>query len=604
MTLSSQLTKSGPIKLADDDILSKIRYNPPNYNTPNTRTESVTFYGIDTEAYTDGVCAMIGTSEGDAWTPDQWPACLFTRKYRGVNFVCWNLKYDSGALLQWMSREALQELRKEGEVEYEGYKIKTVGNKCLSFRWGKNTVHIYDLFTFFNTTLQKASETYLDDKKLETDVNEYTREYVRENWDHVAEYCIHDADLTKRLCVILLDTFRGFGINPRKLYSTAYVSWQYFRSKCPYVHVKRYWDDARPVLRMAMQSYNGGKFEVVEKGFGNYHEYDIVSAYPYEISNLMDVRKAKILYRDEYRPDATYGFVDVIAEIPPHLPSPVVVKKGQVCTFPAGVIRRVITKAEYEFLVRNGCDVKIVAGCWLFCREKLFPYREEILSLMEWKDRYKREGDKLRYHTTKIFLNSLYGKFVQLTPKKTVLEAGAAWNPIYASVITANTRIRISEMQRKHPSVIAVHTDSVISKEPLDYPAKGSLGDMVHEESGAGVILGSGIYQVGEKSKFRGFRTKTPLLDLLPSHGPTLTIERLRPWSWKEVLHLGLDLALINRFEEQSKGLRVNFDAKRVWLDDWQDFADVRERNVYSVPLPVFWNGEKYSSIQPDRLFT
>jgi hypothetical protein len=206
---------------------------------------------------------------------------------------------------------------------------------------------------------------------------------------------------------------------------------------------------------------------------------------------------------------------------------------------------------------------------------------------MEFKNKFKRENKKLDYHTIKIFLNSRYGKMVQLIDKKEYWLAGSSWNPIYASVITANCRVRISEMQQKYKSVIAVHTDSIISTEKLPFEDKGNLGDMLFEIEGEGVVLGSGIYQIGSKSKFRGFNSKKKLLDILPDKGKELHIEVERPYSWREVAHRNMDLTMINRFSNIPRDMNLNFDIKRIWLDDYKDFSEVRERVVDSVPRIV-----------------
>jgi len=148
-------------------------------------------------------------------------------------------------------------------------------------------------------------------------------------------------------------------------------------------------------------------------------------------------------------------------------------------------------------------------------------------------------------------------------------------------------------MQQLNKSVIAVHTDSVISTEPLKYPKSGTLGSMIYETEGQGLVLGSGIYQVGIKSKIRGFDTRTNLLKMLPDHGKTMDIYKVRPCTWREVAHRNMDFDRINRFENMVRYLRVNFDSKRIWLNDYKSFKEVRKRNIESVP----WITDKTDNI-------
>jgi len=369
------------------------------------------------------------------------------------------------------------------------------------------------------------------------------------------------------------------------LYSVAYISYQYFRQKCPYVTVKRYWEKEKEVLKYAMESYNGGKFEVTEKGTGYYYEYDIVSAYPYEISNLVDISWARVVRSKEYRKYAVYGFIKCKIDIPFNVSSPVVMKRGYLNCYPVGQFERVITKIEYEYLISLGCDIQIIDAYWLHVDNKQYPYRREINRLTRLKAKFKQEHQDLDYHTIKIFMNSLYGKFVQLIDKGDYYAAGSNWNPIYGAIITANCRVRMSRMQQENKSIVAVHTDSVIATSKLHYGKGENIGTMCYETEGQGLILGSGIYQIGDKVKFRGFPLKTPLLELCKGGGKSLKISNQHAYTWREIVFRHWENSLINRFETIDKKVDINFDQKRLWLDDWKSFQDIPRYNVSSIPL-------------------
>ena len=527
---------------------------------------------------------MICTSEGDTFSPDEYPDCFFSRKYRNSVFTCYNLKYDSGALVQHMPIDNLDQLRLEGSTEYEGYKYKVIGNKCFTIIRGKNSVTIYDLANFYKSKLEVAAQKYLGEGKIDLDPNLFTDEYIIANWETIAKYCIHDAVLCKRLTDLIISMFEEWDVFPRKLYSTAYVSWVYFRNNCPYVHVKGLWEQNKRILDFALASYNGGKFEVTEKGPGYFFEYDIVSAYPDVIRDLVDIRMARVIQSKDYIKEAVYGFIHCAMDIPHDIHSPVAVKNRDLNVYPVGVIDKVITKEEYDYLLSVGVDIDIYDAYWFVVDKVSYPYREAVDKFMKYKDKYEREGDKMRYHTVKTLLNSFYGKLCQLIKSGDIYKAGASWNPIYASVITAVNRIRVSDMQQRYPSVVAVHTDSVISTEPLPFSSEGGIGDFLYECEGEGIVLGSGIYQVGNKSKLRGFDTNRSLLDILPTKGKQFSITKHKPFSWREVAHRKMDMDMINRFTDITKDMDLNFDRKRIWLEDYKDWSEVRERSVISVP--------------------
>ena len=565
--------------------IDNVKYRCSNYNRINNKKESIQPIGIDTEAYITGECFMIATSLGDVYQPEQFPDCMFSRKYRGQSFVCWNLKYDMGAFLQNVPRGTLDELRKTGKCEYKGFGYRAISNKCLTIRKGKNSIHIYDLYNFYNMSLNHAAEVYLNESKDLISTIRFWPFYVYHYWHKISAYCIQDSVLVCKLARILIKRFEAYGVYPKKLYSVAYISYQYFRQKCTYVTVKRYWNDEKEVLRYAMESYNGGKFEVTEKGTGYYYEYDIVSAYPFEISNLLNISWARVVKDKRYRKSAVYGFLRCRIDIPFDVHSPVVMKKHNINCYPVGQFERTITKVEYEYLIERGADIQITSAYWLFLDNRQYPYRKEINRLTKLKGKFKAEHKDLDYQTVKIFMNSLYGKFVQLIPKEDHYVAGSNWNPIYGAIITANVRCRMSTLQQKIVGCVAVHTDSIITKRRESIGQDSTLGQLSYETEGEGVILGSGIYQIGDKVKFRGFPLRTPLLKLVESGGKSLKISNQHAYTWREIVFRGWSNTLINRFENVDKKVDINFDTKRFWIDDWNDFKEIGKRNISSIPF-------------------
>jgi predicted transcriptional regulator len=309
-----------------------------------------------------------------------------------------------------------------------------------------------------------------------------------------------------------------------------------------------------------------------------------VSAYPYEIANLVDISQARIVWDRNYRRYASYGFLKVKMKIPTSTFSPVAVVMDCVNIYPSGEIERVITKKEYEYLVKYGADITIIEAVWLHVDKKTYPYRKVIEKLVQIKHQAKQAKNELDYHTVKTLMNSLYGKLCQLIEKKGYMYASACWNPIYASVITANTRIKVTVLQQLHPEIIAVHTDSVISTIPLDFAERGELGDMIYELEGYGVVIGSGLYQIGEKVKTRGFHLDNDLMTKIDTNKKIITIEDIRPHTWREVIFHNWELDRINRFEIEFKNISVNFDRKRLWIDDYKNFGEVKKRKVDSLP--------------------
>ena len=528
---------------------------------------------------------MLCTSLGDVFRPIEFPGCFFSRKYRGQKFVAYNLKYDSGSILQSLPKENLQELHDKDKTKHGKYEYAAFGYKCLIIRHGSHSIQIYDMLNFYESSLEAAALRYLGEGKKDQDVSLYSPQWVYDHWQEISEYCIQDAVLVEKLAQIIIKRFEGFGIYPQKLFSTAYISYQYFKRTCPYVVVKKYWNKHKEVLSYALQAYQGGKFEVTRKGMDYYYEYDIVSAYPFEVSNLVDITWARVVHSSVYRKGAVYGFLRCRIKIPFALSSPCVVYRNKINCYPIGTFARVITKQEYDYLVNNGADVQILDGYWLHVDNRQYPFCREVKKLVKLKQQINKQEDPLGYRTIKILLNSLYGKFIQLIEKEDYYQASSCWNPIYGAVVTANCRIRISALQTRYRSIVSVQTDSIISNKELAFTDNGNIGDFSKVSEGYGVVLGSGLYQIADKCRFRGFRTKKTLMQLLSIDTGSVRLVEHHPWTWREVAARDWNTDNINRFVDTPKTLNIQFDQKRLWLKDYVRFSDVPKRVVKSVPL-------------------
>lgn len=562
-----------------------ITYRCSYYGQKVQKEKSIKVFGFDTEAYNTGKCFMFATSEGEVWNSNEFPTSLFCRKYRNANFVCYNLKYDESAMLQFLNETELKTLWQTNKVETCGLKIKIIPHKCLTISKKGHSCTFYDMYNFFQGSLDFNAKKYLGKEKIDIETKVFHADFVSKNWNEIAKYCVQDAILVKELAELIISKFEKFGVYPQKLYSTAYISYMYFSKRTNYQTVGKFWKEDKKLLDFSLQSYNGGKFEVTKKGTGYFYEYDIVSAYPFEIANLVSLEHCRVIWDKKYRKEAVYGFIYCKMKIPMKTASSVAFKINNTCVYFSGYLEKTITKSEYEYLISCGTEITIIEAVWIHVDNKEYPYRKEIEKLVLEKKKFKEQGLELDTHTVKIFLNSLYGKFCQLIVGKSGFSASTCWNPIYATVITANCRIKVSKMQMKYPSIIAVHTDSLISTEKLPIEIGKELGMFDFECEGRGLILGCGIYQIGSKSRFRGFPIKEDLLKLFNQDKKIIKIPQTHVNSWREVAFHNWELDKINLFEDQIKEVACDFDRKRLWIDDYQKFSDIFKYNVDSLPL-------------------
>jgi len=546
----------------------RVVYKFPRLNSRGTQIPRL--LGLDSEAYDTGKPFMICLSTGALLKPEDMPGALFDH-CDGEHVAVYNLKYDSGAVLYHMPEDIMGELWEKTRTHWGPYLVEYIPHKSLTFTRGRDHwVRLWDVSQFYAMSLDNAAQRYLGKRKLDVETKTFRQAYVRKHWAKLKRYCVRDAQLCAELGDFLLDKLGQFGIRATALYSSASLSFRYFADRCRIVTSWRFWKRYRELLPYAMDSYEGGKFEVTARASCEAHEYDIVSAYPYEIAQLVDISTAEVIKSKRYHPGATYGFIRAEVYNPRGLHVPCGLMLDGVRVYPAGRYFVTITKAEYEYLREIGVEVRILSAYWLAVRWPTMPYAEVVAELFALKARYKG-NDAMLYEVSKRMLNSFYGKTCQMIPDwKGNVNAGLGWNPMYASIITANTRIAMCRAQNMlGPRCLAVHTDSVITTEPL--PADmvtGQLGGFAHEVSGPATIIACGMYEIDGSCAFKG---------LEPPKGETwrailgrnkrrefIEYPVLRVESWVESMAKG-HRDRINLFEHGTKQIDLNCDTKRVW---------------------------------------
>lgn len=550
--------------------------------------------GLDSEADTKGFPFMFSFSNGITCDLKDIPQIFFTIK--SIHFSTYNLKYDSGNILRFLDKKAIYELWKYGNVKYDGYYLEYIPHKFLMIQKGKIKKKIWDIAQFYKMSLDKAGKKYLDRGKIEISTKKFTKRYIEKNYNEIKEYCIKDAELCADLSNFLVEKLKEFGINTTALYSYASLSVQYFRDMGRIVDISRLYKVYPELIMYAIDSYQGGKFEVTGKGhYNNCYEYDIISAYPYQIYNLPDLRFCKIVKSKKYKKDAYYGFLrcQVINTDFKNISHGLLDKNTRI--YPIGSYYCTLTKNEYDYYISIGIEIKIISAYWIFIDNPVYPYKKVIDNLFKIKYEYKKK-DVTIYNLAKYIMNSFYGKTCQLITKvsrKTdtrFLDAGNAFNPIHASIITANTRLEVTKLQNiLGENCLAVHTDSIMTtKEIPEQFLYNELGGFEFVDKGDTIIIACGCYQIGDTKAFKGFHPKKrghkidDWYSLLEKHynDDHIKYSDLVVPSWYECSFRG-NFQDINLFTNREKKIMLNADIKRRWPSYTLKGKDYLKKSFY-----------------------
>lgn len=587
-----------------DFDLIELRKYPLHKMTRNLKRQ---VNGLDTETL-DGFCRLISDDKGAFRLTESFDDCIefLTRRRlrQGYNFF-FNLNFDVNAIIKYLPQDNLNELYGTARTRHGKYNLFFIPKKLLRVMVGHKSFKFYDVAQYFNTSLEKASQKYLgmekyvepiDRARLGTDA-----QYWKANIDAIIRYCINDARLTKRLGDVVNDTItQNIGLYPNSYISKASICKDFVRRK---VDVPNILDVPRNALKYAFYSYSGGRFEIIRKGHvGKCWLYDINSAYPYNIRNLLDITKGDWERVDDMTERADYGFylVKILTRFNKVAPIPIHLKNGVIC-YPIVETATFMTKEEilaYEPYL----DYEILDGWEFTASQRVYPFRDYIDQVYALKS--QADESRYEYNLYKILMNSLYGCFyeksIRRTPEGVKIYSGKLFNPVYATLITANTRIQLYQAGIPNVSdIIGFATDSILFSHDPEIPQSKELGDWSLQSVGDTTVLRSGIYKIADKMKNRGIkkaeRLKTPhgqFKDIFEyiRRVPALTeypIIMNRPLTFIEVLihHLKHDIDDINQFVDLEYRININRDHKRIWDSDFNAGHELFERAIDSQPM-------------------
>lgn len=577
-------------------------------------------------------------------------------------YFFYNLKFDAQAILKTLDEKDIISLLEndkltifievfDKEMELE---ISYLEGKHLQFKpkdfyingYKLSPVECWDISQFYNKMrLQKAGEVYLgkgkqeicfDGTKLDVSrLEELIRvedmktgemkelpyhEYYRKD---IESYAILDAQLCGELTRLKKKQFTDAGVRFMQPYSLANVAQKHLLENYEIPHLNDYVyangdynSVANWLLKFAYSAYTGGWFEVCGQGYSKgVSAYDLASAYPYAMYHLDDISKGRWLIHNcpdllrkklsEVKP-MQLGFVEAIFRFPKGQRWNPLTRKSKLKTLVSPTkIHGIFSLDEIkEALLWNPEFVSFGEWAIFYPETDNKPFRKFIDKFYEIKmTADKKSAD---YAVSKIMLNSIYGKTIQAINDK----AGKMFNPIYASVITAYTRVRLAEFMRvNNQDVLSLATDGIVlSKKdaiipPNHAPACFNLGNWENEVPEGTeldlVCIQSGVYSLidsntGSKYKhtFRGsasyfLRGHESCKSFIEENSEKNRIERsvYKPYSIKEA-KVKSDFALVNIFALRKYSISVIGDSTKRIPSEIQPkkFGDLLDTWYFSNP--------------------
>jgi len=558
---------------------------------------AVTYVGLDTETV-DGRAVLICTPDRECFPSGWGEVWQFLQEH--TDYVTFNVSYDARAILAYLSGKALLALREGRTATYRGWTIVYVPRKRLSITKGNRTVNFWDVYPYFESSLDDAANKWLGARKLRIPkawLRDMSKPLARpRDRAKVVKYCKRDAGLTQGLWELVAEQYEGLGIDPYRAASPASLATRAFPDSYKHGDVPGF------VQGIFRKSYYGGRTEIYMRGnVGRAFCYDIHSAYPSALASMTDPACTEPVRCEPgqkcARPGAAYGSYKTRVWIPPetHIgPVPFRPARGPLI-YPAGVLTTWITKPELALLETCGFRHEILDGLELLLTQAPRPLFPDIVKYYK----MRREVPAVS-HAVKKTLNSIYGKLAETRninvpvrnkrpPRNARMVNGKLCvkteiptkhtHFAVAGAITGEIRVRLYQaMLTKPRAIVAVHTDGIVSTRKLPIETGDALGDwgLEHVPDQA-IVIGCGVYLYKTGSKWtertRGLHLDRSMRELRRCsssygrfrlrHANTLADAARTGWQ------------TLNRMETIEKRVNANMDSKRSWPGDWESFADV-----------------------------
>ena len=449
--------------------------------------------GLDTESLTSGYAFLITDSLSNyQWikSADDIISFLTDESYRGSFNTFWNLDFDVTVMMKWFGKEFVQLLMQHTWSRYKDCEVQYIPHRFLIIRRGNDWFSFFDAAQYYvPRSLDGASKQYLGESKIHVGSKEFGESAY--NNEEILGYCIQDSKLCARLTQLLLGDLHDMGFSVSTLSSPGTIVGD---ALIGVPDVTKIPDGA---LEYAYNSYKGGWMECFKRGyFEKLYDYDISSAYPYQISELVDLSGGSWHYDEKWMPmSAVVGFVRCRVNIKSSI-SPIIFQ-ADVNYTPVGEWSTYLTLEEVDFIREHRLgSVKVIDG-WYFTPKKSAskPFHYPMKHLFRQKSRIRNVW------LPKALSVALYGKFAQRDEEGST---GPLFNPVYAALVTSRTRLQIAEYALTLPEcLVLTSTDGLTFDRPLPVNVLGKgFGQLRLEASSGGVVVGTNVYTI--KGKYSG----------------------------------------------------------------------------------------------------
>ncbi len=346
-------------------------------------------------------------------------------------------------------------------------------------------------------------------------------------------------------------------------------------------------DDIPPEVALyAYKCLDGGWQEAYKKGhFEQTWDYDISSAYPTYISELVDFRYGKWVKSNKFYAKTPYGFCKGLVQIDKQF-SPIVFdgKEQQYC--PTGQWERYLTNKQINQIYdRKIGQFKLESG-WYFIPDKIAkPLKGNMENLFEWKQILKG----LEREVVKRILNGCWGKFSEIFYDG---ELGQQFCPPFAAEIETQPKIQVVDFVLDNhvaDNLLSIAVDGCLLNKKVDLSDSDAMGSWRLNLESSAFVVSAGIGAVKGKNGKGAFSLTYDWLKQQIENNPTANeyvMSKTTPVTLGNALKNN-KVEILGELETTQRSVIIDIEGKRLFKDLPKNGGDLLNNQYESVPLDV-----------------
>ena len=416
-----------------------------------------------------------------------------------------------------------------------------------------------------------------------SDMSQYSPAELNEA--ETVESCTAKAKLAKITGEIVYGALAKLGCHPTSLTSPIKVFEKEYLKKLALATVD---DIPEEAGYYAYQCCDGNWLEAFQLGhWEQAWDYDINSAYPSEVAQLLDLKRGKWIESKEFIPEAAYGYCLGVVTI--HAPfSPIFYHKegkGFESTNYAvvGSWERCLTKKQIEFIEKwklGGFEIK--NGWWWNADERVKPLENTVKQLQTQKEL----STGLEREVIKRTMAGIFGKFLQ----KIGGGLGEMFNPVYGAEVEVNTQLKVAEFALQNNVVpLQIAVDGMLLDKPAPTKVNPEMGDWKQAATAPCIIAGTGAVAVKGREQTGEFSLSYDWLKRCVEQEPAATVYKMSKWS---PVTLAVALSMdkwdkLGSLQETTKTVDIGGEIKRCYRVAPKNGGELLDRHYESEPWDV-----------------